>query len=176
MTKSENQICFPQDVAERKKTEFDLQLIVIQDCYHLTNNLVVPNIESGFGEMDVLKVSRVGYATEYEIKVSKNDFNKDKEKLDKHNSYKRAFTFCLPEKGIPNYFIYVVPATLNLTAADVPVYAGLYNVDEHGYLTTVKSPPRIHRQKFREFWIEKIARSLNAKYLHHYFYKLEANR
>lgn len=154
-------------------TEFELQLIIIHDARQLSNNLVVPNIEGGFGEMDVLKVSRAGYTTEYEIKISRADFKKDREKFHKHDAYQAVFEKCSqPKKGIPNYFVYVMPENLNLLSIDVPDYAGLYIVN-NGYLSLVKPPPRIHKQKFREFWVEKIAKSLNAKYLYHYLYPLE---
>lgn len=157
-------------------SEYDLQVIIIRNNY-TSNNLTIPNISSCCGEMDVLKLTRAGYTTEYEIKVTRADFTKDRKKVMKHCCYRAIYeTEREPVEGVPNYFIYVVPQQLNLVAADVPDYAGLYSMSENRYLTAIKPPPKLHRQKFRQYWIEKIARSLNAKYLYHYFFKLDQSK
>ena len=45
-------------------------------------NLVVPNVSWGFfnHECDLISISKSGFATEYEIKVSKSDLKADKKK------------------------------------------------------------------------------------------------
>ena len=51
--------------------------------FGVRQNLIVPNVSWGldFGhEIDLLKVSQSGYATEIEIKVSKQDIIRDKSK------------------------------------------------------------------------------------------------
>ena len=160
--------------------EKDVQLAIIRNWYS-SNNIMIPNVTGGCGEMDVLRLTRAGYATEFEVKISRRDFFHDKVKICKHKTYSDIFIGATrltwdgkPDdnvRGIPNYFIYVVPFNLKLTARDVPAYAGLFELTEHGYIEVVKSAPRIHKQVHRDFWIEVIARSLNAKYLYHYFFR-----
>ena len=63
-------------------------------------NLVVPNVSWGFfsHECDLLSISKSGYATEYEIKISKADLMKDMKKEHKHEDYRiKALYFCIPE-------------------------------------------------------------------------------
>ncbi len=162
-------------------TEYDVQLKVIKN-WHSSGNFMIPNVCGGYGEMDVLRLTRSGYATEFEIKVSRADFCHDKEKREKHQNYSDVFTNTprlwwngrtKDKKGIPNYFVYVVPFHLNLRAIDVPSYAGLYMINEQGYIETVKEAPRLHKEKLMDYWYRKIAYSLNTKYLYHYFFRLE---
>ncbi len=64
-------------------------------------NLIVPNVYwgmTGFHECDLLVVSKAGYLTEIEIKVTKSDLRADKKKWHGHRSLriKRLF-FALPD-------------------------------------------------------------------------------
>lgn len=160
-------------------TEYDIQLIIIKHWYK-SNNLILPNICLGYGEADVFRLTRAGYSTEFEIKITRQDFNNDKNKRHKHEIYNTVFkdiplatNVPKSKKGIPNYFAYVVPCQISLTVADVPEYAGLYVVTDKRGLEQLKYPPCLHKEKHSDYWVEKIARSLNAKYLYHYFYHLE---
>ena len=72
------------------------------EYFGIRQKLIVPNISwgmNGLHECDILVLSRAGYATEIEIKISKADLLKDKEKRHGHNSNDIAnFYFCVPEK------------------------------------------------------------------------------
>ena len=64
-------------------------------------NLIVPNVYwglSGLHECDLLVVSKAGYLTEIEIKITRADLRADKKKWHGHNSdrIKRLF-FALPD-------------------------------------------------------------------------------
>ena len=62
-------------------------------------NLIVPNVEWGMGvhECDLFVVTAAGYVWEVEIKVSKYDLIKDKEKWHGHRSNKiRRLYFAIP--------------------------------------------------------------------------------
>lgn len=64
-------------------------------------NLIVPNVYwglSGLHECDLLVVSKAGYLTEIEIKISRADLRADKKKWHNHESLriKRLF-FALPD-------------------------------------------------------------------------------
>jgi len=87
-------------------------------------NLIVPNVSWGMNlggrvlhECDLLVLSKAGYATEVEIKVSKSDLIKDKDKLHNHeHPYIKNLYFAVPER-------------LKDVALDhIPERAGLYVV------------------------------------------------
>lgn len=49
----------------------------------------------------------------------------------------------------PNYFYYAVPTDL-IPVEDIPEYAGLVYVDEHGNLRTIKTAPKLHSEKYTD--------------------------
>ncbi len=83
----------------------------------IRQNLIVPNIDYGMDlyECDILSLNRTGYATEVEIKVSKHDLIKDKEKWHGHHNNKIAdLFFAVPEK------------LREIALAHIPKRAGLF--------------------------------------------------
>ena len=62
----------------------------ISRYFDLRQNIIVPNISWGMGlhECDLLILSRAGYATEIEIKISAADLRKDSKKKHEHLSNK----------------------------------------------------------------------------------------
>ena len=66
-------------------TEYDLQY-QIWLLYQGSGNTLIPNIEGGYGEMDMLRLTRAGYAYEFEVKITRSDFRADKKKKDKHKA------------------------------------------------------------------------------------------
>jgi len=76
-----------------------------------------------------LIISKAGYAKEIEIKVSKADLKKDKEKRHSHNSKKiRQLFFAIPEK-----------LGIDFALEHIPNKAGLIVVDKFGRCKVVKS-------------------------------------
>jgi len=165
--------------------EFDIQLALFQHFAPFTGRILIPNISMGYGEADFLSITKSGYVTEFEIKISRSDFAADKKKTIKHETYKKVFNntplICWyngkekTKKGVPNYFIYIVPDYFNIETLKVPEYAGLWVIDTErnnhyscGFKCE-KIPPRIHKDKFQLYWLNKIAKSYNAKYYYHYF-------
>ena len=91
-------------------------------------------------ECDFFCVSNDGYSTEFEVKISRGDFQYDFQKY-KHTLFKR------PDKAgilVPNKFYYVVPEGL-VSAEEIPKYAGLIYVGEHA--TIIKRAPLMHKNK-----------------------------
>ncbi len=96
---------------------------------NIRRNLIVPNVSWGMflgaralHECDLLCLTKSGYATEIEIKVSKSDLMKDKHKEHGHvhNHIAR--------------FYYAVPKKLEETALQViPERAGLFVVEKNHY-------------------------------------------
>jgi hypothetical protein len=76
---------------------------LIANHFGIRTNLVIPNVSWGFGihECDLLIVSKAGYCTEVEIKVSAADLKKDLSKGHKHKSNKIKYLYF----AIPSYLI-----------------------------------------------------------------------
>ena len=93
--------------------------------FKFASNLIVPNISWGLNlhECDLLILTDSGYATEVEIKISKSDLKKDKEKLHEHSSSRiKKFYFAIPETIIP----------IEFALEHIPERAGLIVVNSKG--------------------------------------------
>lgn len=85
-------------------------------------NTIVPNISWGLGihECDLLIVTKTGHAIEVEIKVSKSDLIKDKEKRHGHNSKKvRQLYFAIPE-NLAEYIEHIPERAGIITVTEYP--------------------------------------------------------
>lgn len=116
---------------------------------YFTENLNVYDWES-----DVLKITKSGYAYEFEIKISRPDFKNDF----KHKKKKHLLLEIKENKvKMPNYFYYVVPEGL-ITEDEVPEYAGLIYVHAtvignsrvYCQFQEIKKAPRLHSNKIDE--------------------------
>lgn len=116
---------------------------------YFTENLNVYDWES-----DVLKITKSGYAYEFEIKISRGDFKNDF----KHKKKKHLLLENKENKAkMPNYFYYVVPEDL-VTEDEVPEYAGLIYVHAtiignsriYYQFQEIKAAPKLHSDKIDE--------------------------
>lgn len=142
-------------------TSRDIQRAILLDRYH--NQTVFPNFTpSGWFECDVFCLSRAGYWTEFEIKVSRGDFRADADKApeiheitegqwvtrkgeSKHQRLARADT-----TG-PSRFFFVTPAGM-IEQAEVPDWAGLIHAHQQSSISRItceiiKPAPRLHQSK-----------------------------
>lgn len=125
-------------------------------------------------ECDVFSIGSGGSFYEFEVKISRSDFLKPKEKI-KHAEYRISFK---SKKGeviltneetqyqslvkVPNYFSYACPAGL-IKASEIPSFAGLYYFED-GELTEERAPKRIHPDKFdSKAVVEKIVRTYSQR-------------
>ncbi len=139
----------------------DIEIALLEDC-KFNQNIVVPNVANGivrhFGEKpnrtydelhecDILKVTLSGYATEYEIKISKSDFKADFKKKHNHDS-----------KFIKQLY-YVVPfELLEFAKENLPNNAGLaYAKNDKIYYIT-NAPMRENAFKWTNEEMFKLAR------------------
>lgn len=111
--------------------------------YRTTARYVLQNLYVFGWESDILFLSRTGFWTEIEIKISRADFKADlKNKAGKHSA--------LADPSVmtkPNQFFYAVPEGL-VTPEEIPEYAGLLTVGQQWQSArTVKPAPWLHRQK-----------------------------
>lgn len=95
--------------------------IAIMQYIGIRQNLIVPNVSwgvAGLHECDILSLSASKYATEVEIKVTKHDLLKDKEK--RHGHLHDHIT----------YLFFAVPKSLEAVALEaIPERAGLFTVE-----------------------------------------------
>ena len=88
----------PKPKSNRLKT-IDME-VSVANFLNWRSNIIVPNISWSFfnHECDLLRLSRAGYATEIEIKISKSDLVKDKEKRRGHYHSKiKHLYFAIPD-------------------------------------------------------------------------------
>ena len=145
---------------------------------------IFPNMASiTMYEADILAVTRSGYASEYEIKLSLSDFRADRKKREKHCSlsgeirkivypypwgkgreiyvtrdapedpYKAMRHECWPEQR-PKYFWYVIHG-FDVPEGELPDYAGL--------MRFLPSPPGAHRPPQDNFDFKKWAPKLDSR-------------
>ena len=142
-------------IGNRNKIKIDYSEHLIQKA--LRYNFLSPNSDKYFienlniynWESDVLKITKSGYAYEFEIKISRGDFKNDfKHKKKKHKLLEQK------DDNIPNYFYYVVPTDL-ITIDEIPEYAGLIYINatiigngRHYYsFKIIKNAPKLHTNK-----------------------------
>lgn len=98
---------------------------------------VVANITTIFDwEVDLLSVGKSGNIHEFEVKISRADFIKDKKKR------KWTCPSRIQPKNTPNYFSYACPDGL-ITADEIPDFAGLYYYRD-GEIIEIKAPKLRH--------------------------------
>jgi hypothetical protein len=150
----------------------------IQFCLFLANNrsqsvIAFNTTRALLHEADVLVVRNSGVTVEYEVKTSRSDFRADFRKEQKHRQMAAG------HKGGPQYFFYACEPGI-IEAADVPAYAGLVHLVQHGRrheteVRVVKPAPRLHKEKSPEIH-ERICRSLMHKALYHNEAECDAHR
>ncbi len=127
-----------------KITTADMEIALMREL-GIRRNLIVPRVSWGMGlrhECDLLILSNSNYATEIEIKVSRQDLKKDAEKPHGHASDKIArLFFAVPE------------SLLDFARENIPENAGLY---------IVKKYPLTDR--FDEAFVKKFARGVRFGY------------
>ena len=110
-------------------------------------------------ECDVLALTKSDYLIEYEIKISKADFENDF----KSKSWKHRFLTNQQNHKSPNRFYYVIPVELEDKIV-VPEYAGLIVViknkwSNYYHVRVKKKAPRLHSRKPSEESKERIFHS-----------------
>lgn len=109
-------------------------------------NMIVPNISWGAGihECDLLVLSKAGWATEIEIKVSRSDLKKDAEKKHGHDSKKIK------------YLYFAIPDKLLNCIEFIPERAGIiavYDNGSYGFRATVHRQPEANKEATK--WTDK---------------------
>lgn len=117
--------------------------IALMQYLGIRQNIIVPNVSWSFlpYEADLVVLTKSGYATEIEIKISKADLKKDKEKRHTHNS------------DYFKYLYFAVPVELTEFALkEIPGKAGLYEIGRYGNWNMVKQIKRPVLNKYHKKW------------------------
>ncbi len=167
-----------------------VQNLLGKDDSHLKRYAVmVPRcMTQNDSEADVLAIRKSGFCDEFEIKLSRADFFKDREKVVRYResditsgedyrwfvSRPQERTLLAPwEKYklhalsdgdmVVNHFWYVVKKGI-VVLDDLPDYAGLITVDDTGLLEVLRQPKKLHNRKLSHEQMFKFACFLNKRF------------
>lgn len=120
---------------------------------------ITPNVHLYGWESDVVAITSSGYVVEYEIKLSRSDFERDRRKS-RHNTLEAHYKRRKGERSgsVPARFFYATPPGL-VRPSDLPDYAGLTFVTP-GNLEREESAPRLTKSKARKSHRTTLAKSL----------------
>lgn len=122
---------------------------------------IVPNSYIYSWESDLLAVNKDSqYITEYEIKISRNDFKADFKKADKHQLIHDCYRYNF-SSDIPNFLYYATPPGL-LNKFEIPEYCGLIELGMGARI--VKRAPLLHKTKIEQIMIDNLLKKLYNKY------------
>ena len=139
--------------------EFIIQNALYNHLLFKGHELIIPNIYLSGGawsEADLISVTKAGYISEYEIKISRADFRADFKKRKHHLFEKGQFCF-------QRYFWFATPSGLVKTD-EIPKYAGHIEVVKTNRLNPEfkciekKKPKRLDGKKINTHQKEKICR------------------
>lgn len=130
------------------------------------NKFVAENVNNFLvGEADVLSLTPYGYTTEFEVKISRNDFKADAKKT-KWRHYNRELEGMIDQYAmVPNYFYYVCPENL-INESEIKPYQGLIYIVE-GEALLIKKAKRIHSVKLN--YVKTLQKLFTVTAWKHYF-------
>lgn len=100
---------------------------------------VVANVTTMFDwEVDLFSVNQSGMTYEFEVKISRSDFLRDKKKR------KWGMLDWKPKAKLPNYFSYACPVGL-INVEEIPSYCGLFYYED-GKIIEVRKPTSLHTE------------------------------
>ena len=129
--------------------------VLLARHFNFRQNIIVPNVSWGLffrHELDLLIITKARYGYEVEIKVSKQDLVRDKEKLHEHES-KRI-------KGL----WFAIPESLLKYQEHIPERAGIIAVSENRSeslwlrCNRVRSPQVMNKYKFTDSEVMELTR------------------
>lgn len=142
-------------------TEKNIQTQLFYYCKAKGYKKMMPNFTpENWWECDLLGITESNYMVEFEIKLTKSDFNKDKkkERIIRNIKEKTHTTInkheLLTEKTEygPSRFYYVAPQGV-ITTDMLPKFAGLIEIFVKGnrlYTKQIKPAPRLHNNQIQK--------------------------
>jgi hypothetical protein len=158
-------------------------------------DVMVPRFSTQIdSEADLFGIRKSGFCDEFEIKLSRADFFKDKKKVVKYRpnkvsegedmdwflspSTERAelapwekFKLDALRDGdmMANYFWYAIKVNI-VDYSEVPAFAGVIEVDDYGLAKVIRQPEKLHSRKLSFEQRFRCSAMLNER-----FWKLRAN-
>ena len=145
-------------------TEKDIQNRLFVWLEKKGQSFITPNVNLfSYYESDLISVSKAGLISEYEIKISADDFRREfKDKRTKHRMLNDGKGFA---RIIPNYFYFVFPLGLyESRQLEIPDYAGVIAVSESGKVITKKRCRRLHGVSITDRKLAYLGRGLMYRY------------
>ena len=152
---------------DKPTTCLDIELAIMRE-FDWRQNIIVPNISNMMGvvafETDMLVLTKAGYATGFEIKVSKSDLMADfkKPQHTQMNEFRNGRTGYERYWGKFKYFFYAVPEKLTNDALNViPNFCGLYALEQSDFrprFKLIKEPIKIGDYKWNDSQRMEVAR------------------
>ena len=128
----------------------EVELAVAQ-YFNPRQNIVVPNVSWGFKgmhECDLFVLSKAGYASEIEIKVSKSDLMADKKKKHGHVSkYIKNLFFAIPEKLYTEEIISHIPERAGILMVKDHIWCGVHTVKKMRDPVSSKTPYKLSQSE-----------------------------
>ena len=129
-------------------TTLDIELGLLKH-FDFRKKLILPRISWGAGlhECDMIMLSNSGYATEIEIKITKQDLKNDALKKHTHNSDKiKYFYFAFPTKVFKEDFLQYIPEHAGILLLEH--YMGRHCTYKNGkYIWTDKELTRVNEYR-----------------------------
>lgn len=160
-------------------SEKDAQNLLMEKfCFKKNHEIAVPNITTchDFWEADLLSMTKSFLLHEFEIKLSRSDFAKEKRiienclddgcKLRRFESLSKQLSENSDLGIAPNYFWYCAPSGV-IKEEEIPDYAGLiefYEFRKEDRINIIKPAPRLHSGKASDKVIYSMMRSLNFRH------------
>lgn len=143
-------------------TAKDIQTAILSHYFQHDHIYACTNFEGcGYAEMDVLTISRAGLVHEFEVKISKADFQADFAKHFKHMNLQHG----IKKATLPNRFYYCCPRGM-IRPDEVPAYAGLMYFGYVGgeiEFAIIKKAPLLHNERATAQLINRICQTLSTR-------------
>lgn len=169
-------------------TASDLAWHMFNYAVGLQHEWITPNALLYAWESDLLTVTRNGMVCEVEIKCSRSDLLNDLKKPKHSQGMLMNGSFMALEQAKnrtsnqvkedlrrnsgfvkcrrPNYFCFAMPCAVfrKLPAGKLPMYAGVYTVDEQGRVFEERRPIQLHTERIATEDLLGLARRMHHRY------------
>ena len=125
--------------------------------------MCVPNCGAFGWESDLVRVSSAMYASEYEIKVTREDFRRDAKKTARVEALVMADGTLRAQGLTPSQFWYAAPVGV-IPHDELPEYAGLVELPGRKAVIVVKPAPRLHKVKLTPERVLFLTRGVALRY------------
>lgn len=138
-------------------SEATIQNVLQRDLAAKGHNYIIPNIYLGCNESDLISVTKAGFIYEYEIKLTRPDFNIDFKK-NRHDFMENDL-----RSSWRAYFFFVTPVDL-IKTDEIPAYAGHIEVTKNGTCIDKKRGKRFKAKKITIYQERQICRGLMIRF------------